>query len=399
LRRDLDLRFVSVVLRHGARAPLSENFGAHDHKWEYCGQAYHAVKTNIRGLDNTDRPVSQSDERQTKVVFEGGCKKGQLTSVGQLQALQLGDWLRERYVSNGFLPPSYNASALEVRSTNISRTLDTVTGVLTGLYPDAEDPIMIETCDDRREWLYPNHRNCKRLSQLMAQKRVTLEESRMAGSHAALEEKLKTALEVPASERHIRFVEAYDVCKTVLFHSARHHMKMDDGLLRELELVATKQMKAFVAPEDNAEMLSLSIGKVLQDLLQGMERAASGEAESAKTKMKLFSGHDTTLMPLLVALGHELRDWPPFMSNLIFELYWSERDGKHYVKIDYNKEVLRVEGCDRDGYLELGQLNDRLRPFMLQDYSSQCSAVEAATKEHHGSVSKKLAAGVSNGVE
>ena len=51
------------------------------------------------------------------------------------------------------------------------------------------------------------------------------------------------------------------------FHSAAHHFKMSDGLLRELELVATDQMKRFVAPGDDPEMLALSIGKVLRDLL------------------------------------------------------------------------------------------------------------------------------------
>ena len=152
-------------------AALTENFGAHSHTWDYCQRAYEAVPTNIRGLSGTERPTSRSDERQKKVVFAGGCKKGQLTAMGQLQALQLGGWLRERYVDrNGFLPVSYDPQALKVRSTNISRTLDTVTGVLTGLYPGTDEPILIETSTDASEYLYPNHRSCKRLSELISLK-------------------------------------------------------------------------------------------------------------------------------------------------------------------------------------------------------------------------------------
>ncbi len=90
---------------------------------------------------------------------------GQLTHMGQLQALQLGGWLRQRYTSDhaGFLPADYSREAVKVRSTNISRTLDTTRGVLTGLFPAQKSPIVIETCDDTKEWLYPNHRNCARL--------------------------------------------------------------------------------------------------------------------------------------------------------------------------------------------------------------------------------------------
>lgn len=374
--RDLDLRFVQVVFRHGARAPLTENFGAHSHKWEYCDRAYEAIKVDIRGLEGTDRPVSQSDERQRKVVFAGGCRKGQLTSMGQLQALQLGGWLRERYaLERDFLPDSYQPSALKVRSTNISRTLDTATGVLTGLYPDTTDPILIETCDDRREWLYPNHRNCKRLSELIAGKRAQMQKNRRAEAYyKGLEAKLREAIEGEGEGGDpIRFVELFDVCKTVKFHSNKQHHKMSEALMRELELVAVEQMKGFVAPEDNNEMLSLSIGKVIQDLLEGMQHAASGKVGVAK--MKLFSGHDTTLMPLLVALGYELKNWPPFMSNLIFELYWSPSDQKHYVKVLYNQEVVRVEGCDAEGLLELPAFHKRLEPFVSHDYSHDCAAV------------------------
>ena len=389
---DLDLRFVQVVFRHGARAPLTESFGAHDVKWQYCGRAYEPVPVDIKGLEGTSRPKSRSDERQRKVVFDGGCRMGQLTANGQLQALQLGDWLRNKYaLERGFLPPEYKSNAIKVRSTNISRTLDTVTGVLTGLFPDSEDPILVETCEDTKEWLYPNHRNCKRLQQLMASKKKTLQSKKENSEYLSeLERKLRKALEISDKEEEVRFVAMYDVCKTVKFHSNKQHYNMNDELLKELEHVAVEVMKAFVAPEDSEELLSLSIGKVLEDLFMGMQLAASGK--SGLAKMQLFSGHDTTLMPILVALGYDLKDWPPFMSNLIFELYWSESLQKHFVRIMYNKEVLRLKGDNGEGFIELPKLFSLLQPFMSVDYNSRCNQVSSAT-------SKPALSGVSNGVD
>ena len=37
-------------------------------------------------------------------------------------------------------------------------------------------------------------------------------------------------------------------------------------------------------------------------------------------------------MPLLAALGKEVRDWPPYLSSLALEL-WRRPTGQHYVKV------------------------------------------------------------------
>ena len=36
---------------------------------------------------------------------------------------------------------------------------------------------------------------------------------------------------------------------------------------------------------------------------------------------KLYSAHDTTLMPLLLAMGAFDGEWPPFAADVAFELY------------------------------------------------------------------------------
>ena len=59
---------------------------------------------------------------------------------------------------------------------------------------------------------------------------------------------------------------------------------------------------------------------------------ASSSASPAATRMFLYSGHDSSLMPLLAALGKEVRGWPPYLSSLALEL-WRRPTGQHYVKV------------------------------------------------------------------
>ncbi len=44
-------------------------------------------------------------DKQVNERYPGGCSKGELTTIGQRQALDFGQWLRWRYIKEaGFLP-------------------------------------------------------------------------------------------------------------------------------------------------------------------------------------------------------------------------------------------------------------------------------------------------------
>lgn len=69
-----------------ARTPTDTNTNAH-------------ARTHIHARVCTPTPT------QMATVYAGGCRKGELTLVGQGQALELGRWLRARYVHKyGLLP-------------------------------------------------------------------------------------------------------------------------------------------------------------------------------------------------------------------------------------------------------------------------------------------------------
>ncbi|KAJ2741880.1 hypothetical protein GGI19_006895, partial [Coemansia pectinata] len=68
-------------------------------------------------------------------------------------------------------------------------------------------------------------------------------------------------------------------------------------------------------------------------------------------KFALYSGHDSTVAPLLAVLQASNKNmlWPPYASNILFEL-WKKSDGSRVVRVIYNGQVLKLqpefEWCD-----------------------------------------------------
>ena len=118
---------------------------------------------------------------------------------------------------------------------------------------------------------------------------------------------------------------------------------MTEEVLMDINREASKRMIALVAPgvelSHREELLKLSMGRMFDSVVQRMRQCADGES---KNQMYMYSGHDTTIMPLLATLGQDITTWPPYVSNVIFEMWESKKDGQKqdYVKVLVNgKEV------------------------------------------------------------
>lgn len=78
--------------------------------------------------------------------------------------------------------------------------------------------------------------------------------------------------------------------------------------------------------------------------------AAVKQPGKGEERLLLMSGHDTTIMPLLVTLiGNGMDRWPPYLSNVVIEL-WEKKGSRgsedgHFVRLFYNQEELHLEGA------------------------------------------------------
>ncbi|KAG2424099.1 hypothetical protein HXX76_014774 [Chlamydomonas incerta] len=425
------LVLVQVVFRHGARTPLSDRAELWEGvAWDVCGEAYKAAGVRLFSTSGVENPVSRHDKRQRSVQFPGGCRKGELTRVGQAQARDLGAWLRQRYVlggagaggeesgeelggaggggarGQGFLPPQHQEGLVAARTTNISRTIATLRGVLTGLYPDLptrppqhdwveqlqqqrqqqqaassssgssgtaqqqqqqqqqqehERLPYVTTSSDLDEILYADTRACPHLQSFRAVQREQGKAAVRADPDyawardtllAVLPQLAAAGLDAAAfdSQPWI-FTEVHDVLTSLAAHGKPLPLRLEalgpggweqlPRLLAAVDRLATLEFATEVAPSVRDRfgraVMRLSMGRLLHTLVANMTAAAAaaggGEkaaqaqgavvagSGAAAPRMYLYSGHDSTIMPLLSALGLDVSHWPPYLSNIVLELW------------------------------------------------------------------------------
>jgi len=137
----------------------------------------------------------------------------------------------------------------------------------------------------------------------------------------------------------------------------------------ELELLAPGVLRLVIGPM-LAELMAWTGAAPAADVKVG-EQAPSGALgapygptrESADLsmgpKLVLYSAHDTTVLPLAVALGAAPADWPPYASSIVIEVWESvpgdgesgdmpghaRAKGQIYVRAILNGHVLRLRDC------------------------------------------------------
>lgn len=127
-------------------------------------------------------------------------------------------------------------------------------------------------------------------------------------------------------------------------------------------------------PDQQREAHRHSLGVFAAQVLGEMGEAAAG---GSAVRLRLYSAHDTTLLPLLMILGafdppHDR--WPPFSSCLALELHdlapapragaaAPRREAEFGVRVMYNFEDItaRVPGCPALGPCPLPAFREALR--------------------------------------
>src|SRR5436309_12190948 len=82
--------------------------------------------------------------------------------------------------------------------------------------------------------------------------------------------------------------------------------------------------KLFISYYETLEMRRLAMGPFLADLRDVILSKVNNISETKDLKIAIYSGHDSTIAPLLTIFNAFDRKWPKFNSHLTLELFESK---------------------------------------------------------------------------
>ncbi|KAF2276829.1 phosphoglycerate mutase-like protein [Westerdykella ornata] len=374
--KELELKLVQILLRHGERTPVSprfQNTGLPPY-WAYCNSAKQLAgvimgtdwsqwdhlkyRRRIETFGADDEPVVAAGPNGE---YDAVCQPGELTDRGRETTLALGQRLRHLYVDQlGFMPKLISDSdMIYLRATPIKRALESVQQTFWGLYPlsarTASFPaptILTRTPAD--ETLFPNDGNCRRfahLSRAFAQRAATRwnDTDDMAYLSQLWSRWMPGQAKV-AVDSHPRLSGIMDTINATDAHGGDTKLPREfyDERARDIiDRIAVEEW--FAGYQESAEYRALGIGALMGDIVSRMagkaERYSSagieevggedrgggeevgrgrgrGRGGEVDIKFAMSGCHDTTLAGVLTSLGaFEGEKWPPFTSHIAFELF------------------------------------------------------------------------------
>ncbi|MDF1678056.1 MAG: histidine phosphatase family protein [Legionellaceae bacterium] len=302
----------------------------------------------VRHGDRT--PLIDSPEMQK--IWPYGTK--QLTPQGMRQAYDLGQVLRERYVTQShLLPEHYDVNAMNVRASNSARTMMTAQSVLLGLYPLGTGPMLNESVHALPQGLQPIPID----TVPRTQDKLLVPNYDKAKHKQLLEAYIFNTPEWIQKDNLLRpnyknwgRVLGMDI--TSLFDLIHVSDRLYVEKLYGIELPAGLHVKDFAMIMDTGKWALLRIfnhpqlavaegGQLAQTIKQELNLAAK---QKRPLRYLLFVAHDTTLSTQLNLLGQHIDDVPPYVSDIHYALF--DMGASNYkVRVTYNQKPLYIEHC------------------------------------------------------
>ncbi|KAJ9662765.1 hypothetical protein H2198_001214 [Neophaeococcomyces mojaviensis] len=367
--KNLELRLVQVLLRHGERAPVSarfQNAGLAPY-WPYCNAAQRLRSVAYTPQDMTTwdslqwrRRLERFGEDDGPIIaagpdgeVDGICQFGELTDKGRETTYDLGKRLRNLYIDQlQFMPKLISdADMIYLRATPLPRALESVQQTFWGMYPltartASFPPPTIVTRTPADETLFPNDGNCRRFAQLsraFAQRAADRWNTSddMQYINSKITKWMPQSSKTVAVDSHPRLSGIMDTINSTLAHGPETRLPSefyDPKLRSSVEKIGVEEW--FHGYNENKEYRKLGIGAQVGDIVERMiskvegvglsineiggENGQLGRGRGGETGIAFaMSGcHDTTLGGVLSSLGaFENEPWPPYTSHIAFELF------------------------------------------------------------------------------
>lgn len=375
-----ELQLVQVLFRHGARTPLKSIPDVMEAQWVPTllePPPHTHINYVVTDLSGGPRPAAPTEDNYRKNVLTGGSFPGQLTTLGMQQLYELGKRMRQRYIEdNSFLSPAFNPAEVYVRSTNIWRTIESAKCLVAGLFQQKQKEIVpIVTAEAEAEILYPNFQGCKLLKILGGPRWA---ESSTLPDIAADLQSIHEALGI-AAHQQVDFILIRDDMVARETHGLPCPPVLDTWR-NKVEQRAV-DMICYIYNPSKRESLQLCVGPILHMLLGNIEDKLQKASAEPNRKLFLYSVHDTTLIPCLMAMGIFDLQWPPYAADITVELYKHKQTDEAFIKVSYAGQDQILPGCS-EVYCPLQEFKQAVSAHSLSSdhYQSLCNSTEHLPK-------------------
>jgi Histidine phosphatase superfamily (branch 2) len=321
----LKLKHVIVMHRHGDRAPVTKSIGPSfpptkevEDLWlsKLISGPNEIMLKAIAKKQSPEGEESLYTGRDTAMI-----PYGQLTDLGLEQLIDLGRNLRRRYIDgDAFLPGELNDEVIHARSTNTCRTMNSLRGLLLGLYgvqnesdiatmnfpmieafPTGFDPMIDSPTEDKQE-------KEEIRKHILKAHRVP----KAFPDYDRMEARMKAAL---GYTERVNWIVVREQLVCAQSHGLAFPGNLTDADLKdiyELEMWIVK--KLFGDRHYNSHAIGAFYSEI-RDRILDVARDRLG-----KHKMSIYSGHDYTLIPFMVGLGVLGTEFPLYAAHVTIEI-------------------------------------------------------------------------------
>ncbi|KAL0205740.1 hypothetical protein P9112_001047 [Eukaryota sp. TZLM1-RC] len=356
---DSSLHGVIVTTRHGDRSPL-RTYPQQFATWNCTMNLFSSLHF---GENSVRYPYFRKNYVADKQALSGSCFLGQLTNKGGLQHFDLGRRLREQYNS---ILPSIPDETTYFRSTDLPRTQESLISNILGTFPSLQSSSHvpdINIFERPQETLLANAGACPRLKARLDDLYSSNEWVSKEQSLEHVRRKLEIALGVEVVTLD-DWNKGFDYLYTLVNNALPLPRPITYQDYQELFELKSWQLYRMYSEE----FLTLSLGVWFKELKDSIREVFEGKSI---VKYRVFSGHDTTVMPLLQVLDIANPEWPPYAANVALEL-WSV-DGKPTIRAVYNGEPIKMRYCSSVN-CPLQMFEERIGQFSVsrQEWETLC---------------------------
>ncbi|CAM9953409.1 unnamed protein product [Pylaiella littoralis] len=396
----LRLKQVVVICRHGDRAPVSNSLGKILEDGPESVKLWNAKLPPKDELDRwneafTPRVLGDTLGQTIEEITSAEGPWGQLTSRGADELQTVGEGLRGVLDGGGaeggdgerwLFPAGLEAdkSSIFVRCTKLKRTHQSAQNMLTGLGLKGGVDLFVRPTD--RETMWPSRHNRGKQNDLIAEANA---KNTFPGQ---AELKTKTSEMIGLPEEEVKWTAVREVLSCYEAHGvALPTWAVSSGVVEGVVNYTGWMWGRWFGER---EMARLSLGPFVAELLtlvgaRGHETGVPEANMPSTPKLAIFSGHDSTLVPILAALKIYDDVWPPYASYISLDVA-EDQDGERRVRVVYNGKEAVLPGAEGP-WITVPELQERLEDVMPKPEDAIDIKLDGAT-----AASSEISAAVSN---